>query len=147
MKGKAVDSGPFITSSAIPSLPLWPQFFTQPPPASDLSTTDLKTVLLSRLLEDSDYLTSEAIDLISMLRHLTETPPPFQTPDSAAFLATIAEKDAQIAARDETIRLLQERVAALEKTCCAQSQGTKRRHDDQEDHDGHEGEKRRRIQS
>ena len=75
-----------------------------------------------------------------MLHHLTETPPPSQTPDSATFLATIAEKDAQIAARDETIRLLQERVAALEETCRAQSQGTKRRHDDQEDPDGHEGE-------
>ena len=53
----------------------------------------------------------------------------------------------QIAARDETIQVLQECVAALEETYRAQSQGTKRRHDDQEDPDGHEGEKRRRIES
>ena len=88
MKGKAVDTGPSVTSSAIPSLPLPSPFFTPPPPASDLSTSDLKTLLLSRLLEETDYPTTEAIDLITMLRHLTETP------DSATFLATIAEKDA-----------------------------------------------------
>jgi len=43
--------------------------------------------------------------------------------------------------------VLQERVAALEDTCRAQSHGTKRRHDDQEDPDGYEGENRRRIES
>ena len=43
--------------------------------------------------------------------------------------------------------MLQERVAALEDTCRTQSQGTKMRHDDQEDPDGHEGEKRHRIES
>ena len=103
--------------------------------------------MLSRLLEETDYPTTEAIDLFTILRHLTETPPPSQTPDSATFLGTIAEKDAQIAARDETIRLLQEPVAALEEICRAQSRGTKRRYDDQEDPDGHEGEKRLRIES
>ena len=82
-----------------------------------------------------------------MLHHLTETPSPSQTPDSTTFLGTIAEKYAQIAARDETIRLLQEPVAALEETCRAQSRGTKRIYDDRKDPDGHEGEKRRRIES
>ena len=126
-KAKAADTGPSIISSTIPSLPLPPPFFPPHPPASDLSTSDLKTLMLSRLLEETDSPTTEAIDLISVLRY---PPPPRQTPDFASLPATIAEKDAQIAARDEliaardeTIRVLREQVAALEDTCRAQSQG------------------------
>ena len=116
VKGKAADTEPFVTSSAIPSLPPRPSFFPPLSIASYLSTPNLKTLLMSHLLSETDIPTGEGIDLITMLRAL-----PPQTPDTAALLATIAERDAQLAARDEAIRRLQEQVAALEKTLCAQS--------------------------
>ena len=145
LKGKATDTGLSVTSAVTPALPPPPPFFPPSVPTSDLSTTDLKTFPLSRLLDKTSVPTREGIDLITMLCYHLEPPSPPQTPDIAALLATIAERDAQLAARDETIRRLQEQVAALEETCRAQSQGTKRGHDDLEDLDRHEGEKRHKL--
>ena len=120
MKGKAADTAPPVISSTILSLPPLPLFFPPLSAGSDLSTSDMKALLLSCLLEESDFLTIEVVELILVLRY---PPPPPQTPYSASLLATIAEKDAQIAVRDEliaardkTIRVLRERVAALEDT-------------------------------
>ena len=145
MKGKAACTSPPVTSSTIPSLPLPPPFFPPPPPGSDLSTDDLKSLLLSRLLDESSFPTKEGIDLISLLRQ--QTAPPKADTKSLALRASLAERDARLAERDDQIRLLQAQILSLETTCRDQADRLKRRHDDQDDPDRHEGEKRRRIES
>ena len=103
--------------------------------------------LITRLLNESSVPMNETIDLITMLR-LQASPPPLQpTHDVCALLPALVEKDAQIAVGDEYIRILEARVTSLDETCRAQLQGTKRGHDDQDDPDGHEGLKRRRIET
>ncbi|KAI3669582.1 hypothetical protein L6452_40831 [Arctium lappa] len=45
----------------------------------------------------------------------------------------------------QTIVVLTERLSAMEDTCCSQEDRLKHRHDDQDDPDHHEGEKRQRL--
>jgi hypothetical protein len=145
VKGKAADTGSPVVSSTIPSLPLPQPFFSPPPPGSDLTTDDLKSLLLSRLLDESSFPTEEGIELISLLRQ--QTTPSTADAETLALRASLAERDARLAQRDEEIRLLRAQILSLENTCREQADSLKRRHDDQDDPDRHEGEKRRRIES
>ena len=60
-------------------------------------------LLLSRLLEESSFPTGEGMVLISLLRQQTT---PSTDAETLALWASLAERDAQLARRDEQIRLL-----------------------------------------
>ena len=85
------------------------------------------------------------MDLISLLRQ--QTSPPTADAETLALRASLAKRDARLAERDDQIRLLQAKISSLETTCREQAERLKHRHDDQDDPDCHEGEKRRRIES
>ena len=97
--------------STVTTTPPPPVFqFPIPPPVTDLPTDELKMLLPSRLLEESSFPTRDGMDLISLLRQQTA---PSTDAETLALRASLAERDAQLAARDEQIRLLQARVLSL----------------------------------
>ncbi|KAI3681770.1 hypothetical protein L6452_36574 [Arctium lappa] len=84
-------------------------------PATDLSIPELKSILLAKLLAQSLTEPTQDADLLTLLRSQASTP------------------------------VLTERLSVVEDTCHSQAERLKRRHDDQDDPDHHEGEKRQRL--
>ncbi|KAI3707274.1 hypothetical protein L6452_25636 [Arctium lappa] len=114
-----------------------------PPPPTDYTIGDLKTMLLAKLLSQSQTKPSTDADLVSILRsHVRPTPP---TPPPNISPDAIQNFTATLQSMQRTLATLTDRVTSLETTCKGQAQGLKRLHDDQDDPDHHEGEKRPRV--
>lgn len=96
-------------------------------------------MLLAKLLSQSDIESSAEADLLTLLRSQVPAPTPAISTDAVQNLTTSLQSVQQ------TLATLSERVASLESTCKGQAQGIKRKHDDQDDPDHHEGEKRMRT--
>lgn len=142
VKGKHVMTEPEVVQ--IPQLP--PQ-----PVQTEMTIDELKSMLMARLLSEGENFGSEDVDLIGMLRRQIELQAQaqaqaitksdlleFQNSFQSMFQAST--KDLQ-----SSIDALAERVSILEETCKLQAVSHKRRHDDHDSDDHHEGKKRLRM--
>ncbi|KAI3672787.1 hypothetical protein L6452_38887 [Arctium lappa] len=117
-----------------------------PPPlqATDLSIPELKSILLAKLIAQSQTEPTQDADLLSLLRSQTSTPTS-ATPQPIVSAEAFQIQQVMLQSLQQTVAVLTERLSAVEDTCRVQAERLKRRHDDQDDPDHHEGEKRQRL--
>ncbi|KAI3696663.1 hypothetical protein L6452_29123 [Arctium lappa] len=110
--------------------------------AADMSIPELKSILLAKLIAQSLTEPTQDADLLSLLSQaFTPTPP---TPQPIVSVEAFQIQQAMLQSLQQTVVVLTERLSAVEDTCRSQAERLKRRHDDQDDPDHHEGEKRQR---
>ena len=145
LKGKHLASDSDVHPSKPPTSP------ARPSQTEDLSVDELKQLLLAKILSEADTIL-ENIDLVDILRSQTEqatsvcTKEHFETfkHEITSSVANLADNiKSSTEALQQTLQTLSERVSSLEDTCKSQAQTSKRKHDDQDDPDRHEGEKKR----
>ncbi|KAI3735651.1 hypothetical protein L6452_15159 [Arctium lappa] len=111
--------------------------------AADLSIPELKSILLAKLIAQSQTEPTQDADLLSLLRSQASTPTP-PTPQPIVSAEAFQIQQVMLQSLQQTVAVLTERLSAVEDTCRGQAERLKRRHDDQDDPDHHDGEKRQR---
>ncbi|KAI3729155.1 hypothetical protein L6452_17806 [Arctium lappa] len=112
--------------------------------AADLSIPELKSILLAKLIAQSQTEPTQDDDLLSLLRSQASTPTP-PTPQPIVSAEAFQIQQAMLQSLQPTVAVLTERLSTVEDTCRIQAERLKRRHDDQDDPDHHEGQKRQRL--
>ncbi|KAI3696573.1 hypothetical protein L6452_28950 [Arctium lappa] len=110
--------------------------------AADMSIPELKSILLAKLIAQSLTEPTQDADLLSLLSQASTPTPP--TPQPIVSVEAFQIQQAMLQSLQQTVAVLTERLSAVEDTCRGQAERLKRRHDDQDDPDHHEGEKRQR---